>query len=52
MNLIDKTKLAEKLNISVVTVNRELAKGLPSYKVGGQVRFDFDEVKEYYRKKK
>lgn len=44
VDLLNKKELAEKLKVSIVTINRLLAKGLPNIKVGTSVRFDYDEV--------
>jgi len=49
--MLDKKELAASLKISVMTVNRLLVKGLPHIKVGGQVRFVYDEVIEWFKNK-
>ena len=46
-------QLARKLNISRVTVRRLVRRGkLPHVRVGGQVRFDLDEVMESLKSSK
>lgn len=47
--MLTKNELAEELKISVVTINRLLAKGLPKVKVGGQVRFIYEDVEKWLK---
>ena len=46
--MLDIEAVAERLGISVSTVRALVRKGeLPAYKVGGQLRFERDEVEAY-----
>lgn len=42
--LLNKEQLSEKLGVSVTTVNRLMAKGMPKIKVGKSVRFEYNDV--------
>lgn len=42
--LITKNDLATKLNVSQMTINRFMKRGMPYIKVGKQVRFDEGKV--------
>lgn len=52
MDFISKKQLAEKLEISVVTIDRLRKKGLPSHQVGRKVVFDFGEVEKWIKEDK
>ena len=47
--ILTKEELAEMLKIGVRTVDRLRREGLPSFKVGNQVRFDRDEVLKWLK---
>lgn len=47
--MLTKTELAEALKISMMSVNRHMKKGMPYYKVGELVRFDLDEVLDWFK---
>jgi excisionase family DNA binding protein len=49
---LSKDKAAEILGVSRATIDRLRKKGLPSYKIGGLIKFDEDEVKEWFKKQK
>jgi len=49
--MLTKKELAEKLKVSIMTINRHMKTGLPFYKVGKSVRFDYEEVKKYLKDK-
>jgi len=49
MNFISKKQLAEKLDISVVTIDRLRKKGLPFHQLGRKVVFDFEEVAKWIK---
>lgn len=42
--MLTKKELAEKLNVSVPTVDRLLKDGIPRIYIRGAVRFDFEEA--------
>ena len=42
--MLTKKELAEKLNVSIPTVDRLLKDGIPRIYIRGAVRFDFEEV--------
>jgi excisionase family DNA binding protein len=52
MSFVDKKELAEKLKISKVTIDRLRKKGLPSYKLGTKVVFDYEEVEKWVKEDK
>lgn len=50
--LITKKELADRLEISISSINKHLSKGLPFYRKGQRVvLFDFNECKKYFFKK-
>lgn len=50
--LITVQQLAKSLNVSKVWLYSASLKGLiPSYKIGGHLRFDLDEVKKWLKEK-
>jgi len=49
MVFINKKELAEKLSISVITIDRQRKKGLPFHKLGGKIVFIYDEVAEWIK---
>jgi len=49
-NVLTKKELAEILKVTVVTVDRQMKKGMPYMKLsGGSVRFDLEEVKQWMK---
>ena len=51
--MIDIEAVAERLGISVSTVRVLIRKGeLPAYKVGGQLRFERDDIENYLASRK
>jgi excisionase family DNA binding protein len=50
--ILDKNEAAEIFKISPVTLDRLRKKGLPFHKVGSQIRFDEDELKEWFKEQK
>ena len=50
MNFISKKELAEKLSISIVTIDRLRKQGLPFHNVGKKVVFVEEEVSEWILK--
>lgn len=50
--LITRQELADQLKVSIRSVDAELKKGLPCYRIGKSVRFDYADVLEYFRNKK
>ena len=51
LTLLTKKELAEVLKISEVSVNRYLAKGMPHIKVGSNVRFQLNEVLDWFKER-
>lgn len=51
LTLLTKKELAEVLKISEVSVNRYLTQGMPHIKVGRNVRFQLEEVLEWFKKR-
>ena len=49
--MLKKTELAEKLNISVPMVDKLMREGMPRFKIGKSVRFDYEEVLEWLRER-
>ena len=49
--LLTKEELAEKLKCSVRKIDKDLANGLPKVKIGTLVRFDYNDVVEWYKNK-
>lgn len=47
--MITKKELAKKLKVSVTTIDRRVEKGMPHYKIGRLIRFDFEEVKQWIK---
>lgn len=47
--MLTKKDLAERLQVSEVTINRMLADGMPKVRVRGQVRFIYDEVETWLK---
>ena len=37
-------ELADRLKVSIKTIRNRMADGLPYHKIGGALRFDYDEV--------
>ena len=48
--MLDKKGVAELLKVHPNTVDNLIKKGMPSYKVGRNRRFDGEEVVEWYKK--
>jgi len=48
--MLTKNEIAELLQVSRATIDRLREKGMPSHKIGKQVRFDENEVKEWVKK--
>jgi excisionase family DNA binding protein len=46
---ISKQELAHRLSVSTRTVERAVNRGLPAYRVGGQVRFLWSEVRTFFK---
>lgn len=46
--MLSKKQLAEELNISVPTVDRNMKRGMPFMKLGKSVRFDLEAVVKWY----
>ncbi len=42
--MLDKKDLAKELKVSIPTIDRLIAKGMPKIKVGKAVRFEYPEV--------
>lgn len=51
-NLIRKKDLAQKLSLSIPMIDKLMAKGLPHYKIGKSVRFNYSEVMEHLERRK
>lgn len=49
--MLTKKDLAEKLQVSEVTINRLLSEGLPKIKVRGQIRFVYEDVEAWLKSK-
>lgn len=47
-----KTQLAEYFSVSTKTIQREVAKGMPSIIVGGHRRFELSEVTRWFKQKR
>ena len=45
--MLKKTDLAKELNISIASIDRLMAKGMPYLKIGKSVRFDLEKVINY-----
>jgi excisionase family DNA binding protein len=45
--MLTKKELSEHFKVSESTINRLLNQGMPYTRIGNQVRFDLDEVKEW-----
>ena len=43
-------ELADRLKVSIKTIRNRMADGLPYHKIGGALRFDYDEVVEWVKK--
>jgi len=50
--MLNKKQIAEHYAVSVPTIDRLMKEGLPYVKVGKNVRFDLDEVKEWLKNKR
>lgn len=50
--MLTKKEAAELLQVSEMTLDRARKRGLKAYKIGIKVRFDEDELKEFFREKK
>ena len=50
LEMLSKSELASELNVSGVTINNWMNKGMPYYKFSGRVFFKLDEVLTYARK--
>lgn len=51
-NLIRKKDLAQMLSLSIPMIDKLMAKGLPHYKIGKAVRFNYSEVMEHLERRK
>ena len=49
--MITKKQLAEKMQVTPVTINNLMKQGLPFYKFGRSVRYDWDEVLKWTKEK-
>jgi len=49
MKLCSRSQMAEKLDITTKTLDKLVKDGLPSYRVGKQLKFDDAEVREWLR---
>lgn len=47
--MITKKELADKLHVSVSTIDRLMVKGLPVVKIGNAVRFEYEPVVEWIK---
>ena len=45
-------ELSDRLKVSIKTVRNRMADGLPYHKIGGALRFDYDEIVEWIKVKK
>lgn len=53
LKLISAAELAEKLNVSKSWVYQAShSKSIPCYKIGGHLRFDLEEVKEWIKERR
>ena len=43
-------ELADRIKVSIKTIRNRMADGLPYHKIGGALRFDYDEVVEWVKK--
>ena len=43
-------ELANRIKVSIKTIRNRMADGLPYHKIGGALRFDYDEVVEWVKK--
>jgi len=50
--ILTKKELAKLLKVTVRTIDRLRGEGMPSFKVGNQVRFDKEDVKDWLKKNK
>lgn len=50
--MLTKKQLAEKLKVSVYTIDRLRKKGLPAVKVGSNIRFDYEDVAKWLKEGK
>lgn len=50
MKLISRSEMASRLDITTKTLDKLVRDGLPSYRVGKQLKFDDAEVREWLRK--
>ena len=48
--LINKKEIAQKTGMSITSIDRLMTKGLPYYKLGKSVRFEYDKVLEWIKK--
>ena len=44
-----KTEIAEMFNVTTKTVENWISKGMPFYKVGGTIRYEENEVLEWFK---
>lgn len=51
-NLISKKALAQQLSLSIAMIDRLMSQGLPHYKIGRAVRFNYTEVMEHLKRRK
>ena len=49
MKLISRSEMATRLDITTKTLDKLVRDGLPSYRVGKQLKFDDGEVREWLR---
>jgi len=47
--LLNIEELARRLDIAVITIRRYVKRGMPTYKIGGKYRFNFDECLEWMK---
>lgn len=47
--MVSKKEIAKHFGVSVPTVDRWIKVGVPHYKIGKLVRFEIEEVKEWFR---
>lgn len=47
--MVSKKEIAKHFGVSIPTVDRWIKAGVPHYKIGKLVRFEIEEVKEWFR---
>jgi predicted DNA-binding transcriptional regulator AlpA len=49
--LLTKSELMESLGVSLFTVDKYIAEGMPRVKLDRAIRFDFEEVKNWFKER-